>query len=140
MSNLLIENKKLMSEWNYKKNAEFDLNNITSGFSKKVWWKCNKGHEWEAVIHTRTKGVGCPYCSGHKVLIGYNDIKTTNPELIEEWDFEKNGELGYEMENYSKGNATKVWWKCSNGHSYQREVYNQRNGYGKSPICKSSVR
>lgn len=68
MSNLLIENKKLMSEWNYKRNAEFDLNNITSSSSKKVWWKCDKGH------------------------------------------------------------------------SYQREVYNQRNGYGKCPICKSSVR
>ena len=33
---------------------------------KKVWWKCSKGHVWQASIdgRTRRKGTGCPYCAG----------------------------------------------------------------------------
>ncbi len=70
MQNLLKENKELIKEWNYEKNTDFDIDNITSGSSKKVWWICSKGHEWEAVVHTRTKGVGCPYCAGKKAIKG----------------------------------------------------------------------
>ncbi|MBQ4587207.1 MAG: zinc-ribbon domain-containing protein, partial [Clostridia bacterium] len=33
---------------------------------KKAWWKCDKGHEWQARIASRNKGSGCPYCSGRK--------------------------------------------------------------------------
>ena len=34
---------------------------------KKVWWKCSKGHEWEAMIANRfDKKRGCPYCAGQK--------------------------------------------------------------------------
>lgn len=30
----------------------------------KVWWLCNKGHEWKATIASRTSGgTGCPHCS-----------------------------------------------------------------------------
>ena len=39
-------------------------------YHAKVWWKCKNGHEWEAVIHTRVKGVGCPYCMGKKAIQG----------------------------------------------------------------------
>ena len=38
--------------------------------------------------------------------------------------------------NISKSYSKKVWWKCDKGHSYQREVYNQRKGYGKCPNCR----
>ncbi|MBN2884422.1 hypothetical protein JXE04_00665 [Patescibacteria group bacterium] len=27
--------------------------------SKKIWWKCSKGHVWQAVIHNRPR---CPAC------------------------------------------------------------------------------
>ncbi|MDH3558195.1 MAG: zinc-ribbon domain-containing protein [Syntrophobacteria bacterium] len=35
--------------------------------SRRVWWECDKGHEWEAYIHSRSKGYGrCPHCSGRR--------------------------------------------------------------------------
>ena len=43
-----------------------------------------------ASVGSRIKGTGCPYCAGQKVLEGYNDLATTNPELLEEWDYQKN--------------------------------------------------
>ena len=51
-------------------------------------------------------------------------------------NFEKNNELGITPESISKSYSKKVWWKCKNGHEYQRHVYNERNGSGRCPICK----
>ena len=91
----VIDNKKLMSEWDWHKNENlgFIPSQITMGSDKKVWWKCNKGHEWQAIIKSRNKGNGCPYCAGKKVLKGYNDLDTLNPKLASEWHHTKNGEL-----------------------------------------------
>ena len=48
MSDRLIDNKELMKEWNQEKNILYNPADLTSGSSKKVWWKCKNGHEWEA--------------------------------------------------------------------------------------------
>jgi hypothetical protein len=77
------DNAQLMAEWNWEKNSElnFDPKTLTLGSNKKAWWKCSKGHEWQASIGHRSQGRGCPYCSNQKVLRGYNDLQTVNPTL-----------------------------------------------------------
>ena len=65
---------------------------VTAGSNKKVWWRCSKGHEWEAPIYRRNQGHGCPYCSGKKVN-DENCLKTLNPALAREWHPTKNGSL-----------------------------------------------
>ena len=60
------DNAQLMAEWNWDRNADFDPLRLTFGSNKKVWWKCSKGHEWQAIIANRNEGRGCPYCSGWK--------------------------------------------------------------------------
>ena len=55
---------------------------ITAFSNTKVWWICEKGHEWEALISTRSNGSQCPYCSGIEMLPGYNDLATTHPQLV----------------------------------------------------------
>ena len=60
------DNAQLMSEWNWEKNNAFGLDppKLTCGTSKKAWWKCSMGHEWEAKIYFRTTGHrGCPICA-----------------------------------------------------------------------------
>ena len=86
---------QLMSEWDLLKNAELcSPNEVTFRSSKKVWWKCKEGHEWQAIIHNRSiNHSGCPYCAGRKAIKGVNDISTLYPDLVKEWDFEKNGSL-----------------------------------------------
>ena len=74
MSNLLKENSELMKEYNYAKNSDINLDVITVGSHKKIWWKCSLSHEWMAAVKNRHNGSGCPYCSNRKVLKGTNDL------------------------------------------------------------------
>ena len=65
----------------------WDPSQITYGSGKKFLWRCNSNHTWEAKINNRTaSNSGCPYCSNSKVLIGFNDIQTTHPEIANEAD------------------------------------------------------
>ena len=117
--------------WDYDKNHEIaDPSNCGKGSNKKVWWKCNKGHEWQATIASFVKTGRCPYCAGFKVLPGMNDITVTNPEVIKEWDYEKNEELGLFPYNFSKGSKQVVWWKCAKGHEWQASIKSKTSGHG----------
>lgn len=54
---------ELLSEWDYKKNINFNPNEMLVKSNKKVWWKCQKcGREWQTKIAKRTAGEGCPHC------------------------------------------------------------------------------
>lgn len=79
------DNAQLLAEWHWEKNSELGLypNLLTHQSNKKAWWRCSKGHEWEAAINNRSNGRKCPYCSGRRVLDGYNDLKTVKPRSSE---------------------------------------------------------
>ena len=66
-ANSVLTNKTLAKEWNYEKNGLLNPQYIPQNSGHKVWWKCEKGHEWQAVIASRNQGLGCPYCSNKKV-------------------------------------------------------------------------
>ena len=132
----LIDNPKLMAEWDWEKNNELGLDpkTLTCGSHQKAWWKCEKVHEWQATIGDRNKGKGCPICSGKKALKGYNDLATINPQLAEEWNYEKNGNL--KPENFTANSGKKAWWKCNKGHEWQASICSRNTGVG-CPICNS---
>ena len=127
-------NPVLAKEWNYEKNGKLKPEDYTINSNKKVWWKCNKGHEWQAVIANRNNGKGCPYCSGRYAVNGKNDLQTVNPTLAKEWNYEKNS--GLTPMNVMPNTNKKVWWKCSKGHEWQAVIANRNNGDG-CPICNS---
>ena len=135
-NDLVTINPKLAREWNNEKNGNLVPEEVIAGSNKKVWWKCSKGHEWEASIYWRNKGMGCPYCSNKKVLKGYNDLVTTNPKLAREWNYEKNGNLV--PEEVIAGSEIKVWWKCSKGHEWFAEI-NSRSSGRNCPICSKEL-
>ncbi|MBQ3109742.1 MAG: zinc-ribbon domain-containing protein [Clostridia bacterium] len=130
-------NSNLAEEWNYEKNNGLTPLDVLPNSNKKVWWKCGKGHEWQALIADRNNGRGCPYCTGKKVLKGYNDLQTVNPTLAKEWNYDKNGELT-PME-VAPNSGKKVWWKCSKGHEWQAIIQNRNRGRG-CPICAKEKR
>ena len=61
-----------------------------------VWWRGPCGHVWREKVSMRSMRVddSCPYCKNRKLLRGFNDLATAYPELVAEWDFERNGDLG----------------------------------------------
>ena len=133
-NDLQTVNPALAKEWNYEKNDGLTPIDVMTGSNKKVWWKCGKGHEWQATVVDRKSGGGCPFCSGKKVLPGYNDLRTVNPTLTEQWDYEKNSNL--KPENYSANSHEKVWWKCSKGHRWQATIASRNNGR-RCPYCSN---
>ena len=74
----------LVKQWS-KKN-KIKPTEVSIGSHKKVIWRCEKGHEWEAAVKSRTiNKTGCPYCSHNKVLAGFNDLATLLPDIAAEW-------------------------------------------------------
>lgn len=124
---------EIAKAWHPTKNGALTPENVSYASKKKVWWLCDKGHEWEATVNSRSKGTECPYCSGHRVLKGFNDLCTTHPELIKEWHSSKNGDLT--PDKISKGSGKKVWWKCVVcGKEWFAHVYSRTKGSG-CPEC-----
>ena len=130
-NDLATTHPEIAKEWNYERNNGILPTQVICGNNHKFWFKCEKGHEWQAVLSSR-KVCGCPICSGHKVLVGYNDLATVNPELAKEWNYEKNGNLLPTMVTISSGK--KVWWKCKHGHEWQSPPYNRKKNVG-CPYC-----
>ena len=118
-NDLATTHPELLKEWDYEKNT-IKPTEISARSNRKIWWKCLKGHSYDATPAKRTIGQGCPYCSNKKVLVGENDLATTHPDLAKEWHPTKNGNL--KPTDVVAGSARKVWWKCPKGHEYQAKV------------------
>ena len=129
------DNAQLMAEWDWEKNEVLDMHpsNLLSGSNKKAWWKCSREHSWQAVIATRSKGVGCPYCANRFVWKGFNDLATTHPHLINRWHPSKN-EMCTPFD-VTSGSDKIVWWLCECGNEWQARIANIARGQG-CPICK----
>jgi len=54
---------EIAKEWHPNKNGELTPLMVAPRSGKKVWWKCNKEHEWEQTIHDRTRPSQCPKCN-----------------------------------------------------------------------------
>ena len=99
-----------------------------------VWWTCSTcGYEWRSVIKARVKGTVCPVCADRSVLKGYNDLKTTDTELLSEWDYEKNI---LAPTGVSRNSMKPVWWKCSYGHSWKEKISNRTIGRTGCKTCE----
>lgn len=108
--------------------------------NRKVWWRCELGHEYRAAVSARTMGgTGCPYCTGKKVLAGFNDLTTLEPKIAAQWHPALNGALTPEM--VTAGNTKSVWWQCPEGHVWRAIVYS-RAGPAKCgcPVCAGRVK
>jgi DNA-directed RNA polymerase subunit RPC12/RpoP len=128
-------NPKLAKEWHPEKNGKLTPKDVTPGSQKRVWWKCKKGHEWQAVIHSRNHGYGCPCCSGLKVCKD-NCLATINPKLAKEWHPEKNDTLT--AKDVTPGTDRKVWWKCEKGHAWQATISSRTQGRN-CPYCSHKI-
>lgn len=124
----------LASQWNYEKNGLLKPENVTPYSNKKVWWRCSLGHEYQAVIASRTNdGNGCPYCSGRRVLPGFNDLGTRYPKVAAQWHKDLNGNLT--PENVTCGSKKRIWWKCELGHVWKAVIYSRTGGSTGCPTC-----
>lgn len=126
--NLFYLRPDLDKDWHPTKNKGFTSDEITPGSNKKVWWVCEKGHEWKTQASARTRGNGCPECSNQKVGKD-NNLAVLRPDLLVEWDQEANGDLA--PQNVIPGSSKKVAWKCEKGHQWKEKIFSRvRREYG----------
>ena len=135
-NNLSAKYPELAKEWHPTKNGNLTPDIVAPRSGKKVWWVCERGHEYSSKVWDRTNGVGCPYCAGKKVLSGYNDLATTNPDIAKQWHPTRNGDLT--PETVTRGSRKKVWWRCEHGHEWEAIIFNRTSRSPGCPICSGN--
>ncbi len=87
-NDLQTTHPEIASEWSEKNLPLKPDERLSRG---RVRWRCSKcGNEWKSVINARVKGTVCPVCAEREVLAGYNDLATTDGQLLNVWDYEQN--------------------------------------------------
>ena len=137
-NDLASQRPDLLAQWHPTKNLPMTPERVTVGSHFKAWWVCEQGHEWRAIVKSRTLGgTGCPVCADRVLLQGVNDLATTHPELAEQWHPTKNGDLT--PRDVVAGNSRKVWWLCPKGHAWQAKVYSRASSGVGCPVCAGKL-
>ncbi len=99
---------------------------------EKFFWRCSKGHIWEARIKDRKRGKGCPECGkwqgGKKVVSGISDLKTLYPELslqAHNWD----------PSEFLTGSQKRKEWLCDEGHVWVASISQRTRTNSGCPFC-----
>lgn len=133
-NDLATTHSQLVAEWS-DRNTELYPNVVNAKSTKNVWWHCNTcGNEYQAVIKSRVEGLCCPVCAQRAVLAGYNDLATTDPELVLEWDYDKNE--GFSPAGVTRQSMRYVWWKGKCGHSWKDKIYSRVFDNSECTYCK----
>lgn len=126
----------LSAQWDFEKNAPLTPNHVLPGTVRKAWWRCEKGHSWEASIASRAlNGSACPICDSKVIIAGINDLQTTFPKIAAQWDSEKNKDLL--PEQVSPYSNRRVWWNCREKHRYRATIASRTKSNTGCPYCSN---
>ena len=136
MKKTIADYPNLVIEWHPTLNRDLIPSNVSYGSKKKIWWQCDKGHEWKITCkeRTREKATGCPYCVNQKVCKD-NCLATTHPELVKEWHPTLNEELT--PHNIVAGSHKKYWWLCNKGHEWKISCSKRTFNKSSCPYCSN---
>lgn len=142
INDLATTHPQIAKEWNYDKNVKISPNELVAGSNKKVWWICEKGHEWEALVNDRKRGRGCPECAKEirpivrqkTYLSQRGSLLENHPEIAAQWHSTKNGLLL--PKDITSGSDQCVWWQCEKGHEWAAVISSRTAGRG-CPYCNN---
>ena len=142
-NDLRTTHPKIAREWNKERNGDLKPTDVIANSNKRVWWKCKEGHERPGLIANRARkgkaDPGCPYCSGRKVLAGFNDLATTHPDIAAMWHPRMNKRL--KPTGVQAVSRKPSWWRGECGHVYQMAVRDRvRAKPGYCPYCSGRKR
>lgn len=108
-------------------NSDLVVADLSAGSTRRVWWRCSSGHEWEAKVTDRCRsGTGCARC------LRLGSVAQLHPELLLEAHPNRNDATV--VADLSAGSSQNVWWQCADGHEWQASVNSRRQGTG-CPSC-----
>jgi hypothetical protein len=106
-----------------KKRGGQCLSNIYVNSQTKLFWKCAKGHQWEAMPSNIKSGKWCPICGGHTRL------------TIEKMQQLANEHDGKCISREYVNTKTKLLWECSEGHRWEANSDHIKRGQW-CPRCR----
>jgi hypothetical protein len=53
---------EIAAQWHPTLNGSLSAADVSGKSGMTVWWLCDKGHAWQAIISNRVKARGCPQC------------------------------------------------------------------------------
>lgn len=108
------------------------LPTLSTGSDLSLEWECEFGHRWFAKPYNRTNArhpSGCPVCAGKSILIGFNDLATTDPDVAA---------LLYDPDmatKVSRSSNRKMKWTCDKGHVWTAPVSRLTFQGSRCPYC-----
>lgn len=135
LNDLETTHPDLAKQWHPSKNKPLEPSQVSPKNNRQqLWWRCAQGHEWQAVARNRSfGGTGCPFCTNRKVIPGQNDLASLHPDLLQEWNPERNNPLS--PDQLSIGSGKKVWWRCKLGHEWKASVGGRVQRKSGCPYC-----
>ncbi|MDQ1351204.1 MAG: hypothetical protein QG657_1506 [Acidobacteriota bacterium] len=127
-NNLKVAYPQLVKQWHPTKNGTLRPDQFTTGSEKFIWWICEKGHIWDAMIYERVRGSSCPYCMNRR----RSKFISLGPVLTKQWHPFKNGQLT--PDKLPRDSNKKVWWQCQKGHEWKAGIIDRKHGE-RCPIC-----
>ena len=126
----------IAAQWHPHRNGDLAPTDVTPATNKRVWWRCRRGHEWEAVIASRARTKGqCPYCAGLRPTAQRN-LAVLHPELAAEWHPFRNGSrTPSDVSAWCHGEA---WWRCAAGHEWRAVIASRTASKHGCPYCTGS--
>lgn len=124
---------ELLEEWSL--NNERKPNEIVKSSNLHAKWVCKKcGYEYQAKIQDKINGYTCPVCDDRTTAEGYNDLRTTHPELAKEYS--KNNER--DVTTIRKNLDVYALWTCPecNGN-YSYLIKDREVGDNSCPYCQN---
>ncbi|MCY3410436.1 MAG: zinc-ribbon domain-containing protein [Candidatus Heimdallarchaeota archaeon] len=132
----LTRSPHLVVDWDDSNKIRPDQ--LTFGSHERIKWKCKIcAYRWETAVLDRTRGNGCPSCSGSVV----NDLnRVTNHSswqiLKDEWNYARNIK---KPEEYSYGSTEQLWWICQMCNYEWNASLNHRSRGAGCPRCAGLV-
>lgn len=119
--------------WDFDKNEGLDPTTLLPGSTVRANFKCSRGHEFNRQIQNITESPYCKIC-----YLEDNNITKTNPELLDWWNYKKNGDV--KPEQFTKASCKKVWWECPKCHfEWQAEIATRVISKGMCPCCEARL-
>lgn len=102
--------------WHPTLNGLLKPENFTSGSDMRVWWSCDKGHEWQGTIKNLVRQrKKCYQCYKEN-----NCVQAVAPHLIDEVHPTKNKNI--DIKKILKSSSMQIWWIGKCGHIWRTTI------------------
>ena len=132
---LRFGHEDLLAQWDAERNGALDPGDVTRCDARRVWWRCGRGHSWQAAVRTRSfDDSGCPYCGRRKALAGFNSAECLDAAIAKLWHPTRNGAL--RPGDVSDRTKDGIWFLCPDcGCEWRESLRSTREGSRRCPAC-----